>query len=130
MKIKFKKWGLSLIISSFFIISFTNCNKKIELNGFDSAAWKEDKSGCLGKRYKQLTALNQMTEQLSGIGESQMLDILGRPNRYELGERGVRNYEYYLKGDTSCLDMTEKSIPRLIVYMDAIGKVSLALVKE
>ena len=128
MKKNIEKWGL--ILGSFLIITITSCDKKIELSGFDSVAWKEDKSGCLGKRNKQLPALNQMTEQLSGVGESQMLEILGRPNRYELGERGIRNYEYYLNGDTSCLDLTEKNISRLIVYMDAIGKVTLALIKK
>jgi hypothetical protein len=112
-----------------FTLVLTNCNKKLDLKGFDSVSWKADKNGCNGLRNKQSTVLNKISSSMIGISESQLLDILGKPNRYELGERGTRNYEYYLKGDKSCLQVNEKLIPRLIVYMDAIGKVSLVLIK-
>lgn len=79
------------------------CSKSLpSLNGIDLAAWKDDKNGCRGVRAKAIEALDLQKEKIKALSESQVADLLGKPDRTELYRRNQKFYTYYLEPSEKC----------------------------
>ncbi len=93
---------ISLCLIGF--IALSACQETPELKGFDQKIWKEDKLGCKNQREKYIPLLLDNKDKLIGLGQNQILSLLGRPDFSELYQRGQRYYIYYYAEDKPCQD--------------------------
>ncbi len=94
---------------SYLVIYFllSSCEKiEIETQQFSSKQWKSDKSGCNGQRLKMRSALMDVQDLVKGKPESQVVEILGKPDGVDLFKRGQKFFIYQInnpacKADTA-----------------------------
>lgn len=80
-----------------------SCQKSLpDLKDFDSAAWKNDPLGCLNEREKLLNQLEKNKEKFIGLGQNQVLSILGKPDIQNLYQRNQRFYVYFYQKGRQC----------------------------
>lgn len=97
MKIK------NLVYSLFVFMLLSSCQKEVKIEGFDNEAWKKDQNGCSGIRNEKVDFLKQKKEQLLGLREQQVVQLLGRPDRKELYKRGQKMFIYFTdNGNPKC----------------------------
>jgi outer membrane protein assembly factor BamE (lipoprotein component of BamABCDE complex) len=84
--------------------------------GFDTDAWKEDKNGCLGKREEMLAQFDKSKDQLMGMRERELLQILGRPDKQDLHKRNQKFYIYYVQPGNQC-EESNALVPGRILRM-------------
>ena len=118
------KPSLFMMLINIFILS--SCEKKIDLGKFNSQAWINDFNGCDGSREIQMIYLDDIKSRFTGMRESQVIKILGKPNKQELGERNVKMYIYYYKPGKQCF-MSRKSsqTATLNIDFDALDRIAL-----
>ena len=107
----------------------SSCEKAINLGQFDPQIWKVDFNGCDGSRTSQMQHLAKVKKEFYGISESQLLKILGKPNREELGERGKRTYLYFIAPGKQCLMNESGKAFFLAIDIDALNRVSVFSLK-
>ena len=123
--VSIKLLSLLLLIS---ILPFASCNKKIDLENFNPQDWRRDFNGCDGTREILMNALGHIKPQLLGIQESQLVEILGKPNKQELGERVKKSYLYYIIPGKQCV-FRKNETKILVVDFDALDRVALFSIK-
>ncbi len=101
---KFRKYLSVLMILG--LMSLCACQDIPNLEGFDQAIWKNDKLGCTSEREKYIPVILKNKERLIGLGQNQILALLGKPDFSELYQRGQRYYIYYYAKDKPCKDET------------------------
>ncbi len=107
-------------------ISICACDKKINLGEFDKNGWKSDFNGCKGIRELQLKHIDLIKKEFTGMRETQLHEILGKPNKQELKERNCKTYYYYVSPGAQCTGSENpKGVSSLIVELDALNRVSL-----
>jgi hypothetical protein len=90
----------SLLLSVIFCLS---CSRPIpELAGFDRAVWKNDPKGCNRNRIQFLAALNEQRNKLKGLSESDLVAVLGNPDKKDLSEHHEKFYSYFIEPATDC----------------------------
>ncbi len=72
------------------------------LKDFDAESWKKDRMGCMDKRASLIGSLTAQKEILKGLGQNQIIEILGKPDFQELASRNQRFYIYYYKRGQAC----------------------------
>ncbi len=108
------------------LISICSCDKKIQLGSFNPTRWQNDFNGCDGNREIQLRFLNGLKKDFEGLSETQLISILGKPNKQELKERNCKSYYYYCAPGKQCfMNLGAEKTAYLIVEMNAISRVSL-----
>ncbi|MBL7862609.1 MAG: hypothetical protein JNJ65_15695 [Cyclobacteriaceae bacterium] len=108
-----KWWWLSLILCA--------CGKPLpDLAPIDLEPWKSDKGGCLQVRSASIDALILQREELKGLSETDLINLLGRPDRNELYKRNQKFYYYDLEPGLACADAV-KNNQQLVVRFNAMG---------
>lgn len=101
-----KKILLYIIIS----ITFGACgSSSIEIKGFDSTTWKNDKNGCLNKRKQFLSQIVAQKSELIGLYETDVVKLFGSPDMHELDKKGKKSYYYYLEPSKKCGSNSERT---------------------
>lgn len=109
-----KWWWLSVILIS--------CGKSLpDLAPIDLNSWKSDKGGCQQIRSQSLPSLSEQREELKGLSETQVIQLLGRPDRNELYKRNQKFYYYDLEAGKSCSDSLESN-QQLVLRFNAMGR--------
>lgn len=118
------RWS-SLLGLVFFLVG---CGKSLpELKGIDTAEWKSDTHGCLGKRTSYVEAMRSQKNTLLGLSEIQVVEMLGNPDRNELYKRNQKFYYYYLQPDRDCPTPQVNPL-RLSIRFNAMGLAKEVLV--
>jgi len=105
----------------FFILFITSCGKSLpELESLDLNAWKNDKNACGEYRASTILEIQRQKEKLLALKESQIIELLGRPDRNELLKRNQKFFYYYLKPSPDCLNASTES-KRLAIRFNAMG---------
>lgn len=78
------------------------CKETPSLKNFDTNIWKKDLLGCMDKRGAYIQSLASQKNILKGLGQNQIIEILGKPDFQELGSRNQRFYIYYYKRGAQC----------------------------
>lgn len=112
-----------LVILMFLVGVVSSCQKEVSLKKFNKWTWKADYNGCDGNREVQMQYLGEIKQELVGISEVQLLDILGRPNKHELDERKRKRYVYYFMVGKQCIMSTASGTRALVVELDALNRV-------
>lgn len=112
---------LFLIISSAVLIA---CSPATKSFSFDSDTWKNDLSGCLGKRLAMKNQVESSRLKILQMKERELRPILGKPDAEELLERSNKIYIYYLTPGPKCQG-TQKEGPVITwaIRFDALGTV-------
>jgi outer membrane protein assembly factor BamE (lipoprotein component of BamABCDE complex) len=93
------------------------CAKNLPtLDGMDVAQWKEDKNGCHRIREKSIVVLKSQLEKIKALSESQVADLLGKPDRTELYKRNQKFYTYFLEPSEKCEASIQKSRKLIIRF--------------
>jgi hypothetical protein len=116
-----KKYFLLSLLLPLFIA----CSEPTRMEGFDSSAWQQDKNGCQEKRSQMISDFDGIRRELYGRPESEIKDILGKPDAEQLMRRGQRVFIYYLEPGAHCNERNKLSeANRAEVRFNALHKVS------
>jgi len=108
-----------LLLFSVVLVAFS-CGKPLpDLSPIDLHQWKEDKGGCKNIRTSFLPDLISQKEELKGLSEDAIIELLGRPDRNELYKRNQKFYYYDLEPGKPC-DSTAHN-QQLILRFNAMG---------
>lgn len=91
------------------------------IEGLNQKEWKEDKNGCLQKRASMISKLKEQKNKLQGLSESQIIELLGRPDHNELYKRNQKFFSYYLQHGPSCLSDSIATV-KLVLRFTAMGR--------
>ena len=104
----------------FLLLIVTYCGKPLpDLAPINLNTWKEDKGGCNGKRVSFVEELQHQKDELKGLSEKDIIQLLGRPDHNELYTRNQKFYYYDIEPGKSCLD--QASGKQLIIRFTAMG---------
>jgi outer membrane protein assembly factor BamE (lipoprotein component of BamABCDE complex) len=101
----------------FILVSLVSvaCNGNLPtLNGIDLKTWAADKNGCKHVREKSINALTAQIDKLKTLDETQIAQLLGRPDQTELYKRNQKFYTYFLEPSAKCSPSNQKA-KKLIV---------------
>jgi hypothetical protein len=104
-----------------FLLIFTGCSKSLpELENLDLSAWKNDKHACGEYRLNSIEVIRTQKEKLLALKESQIIELLGRPDRNELYKRNQKFFYYNLQPDSTCTNPVGNAA-RLAIRFNAMG---------
>lgn len=103
------------------ILLCAGCGKSLPvLENVDLKEWKSDKNGCLGKRAAMEVALSAQKEKILTLSETQVIQLLGRPDQNELYKRNQKFYSYFITPAPACDSPSLKST-KLVIRFNAMG---------
>ena len=86
-----------------FLLTAFGCGKPLpEFSDMNLETWKTDKKGCDGARQSMIEPLKNQWQKLQGLSEMQIIDLLGRPDEYDLGKRHQKFFGYWLAPGLPC----------------------------
>ena len=104
-----------------FVLIVTSCGKSLpEIENLNLEEWKKDKNACGNYRSDNIEALRSQKERLLALKESQIIELLGRPDRNELYKRNQKFFHYYLEAGSDCTHAKENA-SRMIIRFNAMG---------
>lgn len=120
---KMKKWlFLSVIIIS--------CGKPLpDLAPLNLEQWRDDKNGCARMREQSISHLIDQLEELKGLSEKDVIELLGRPDRNELYKRNQKFYYYDVDPGKACADSILEN-QQLVLRFNAIGRAKEVTVEK
>jgi len=112
-----------LFLTLLLLINCTNRHPGIE--GFDEVSWTADPNGCKGVRSGQIAQLMQHKDELLGLDENEVRNLLGPPDRHELYVRGQKFFQYFTSPGPPC-SLTEGAQQNsyLSIRFNALGRSS------
>src|SRR6266581_1825306 len=96
------------------------CGKSLPvINGIDLTQWKNDKNGCNHYREKTTDLLTSQLDKLKALDETQISQLLGKPDQTELYKRNQKFYTYFLEPSAKCNPSQEVS-KKLVIRFNGI----------
>ncbi|HET9052732.1 MAG TPA: hypothetical protein VFM90_01065 [Cyclobacteriaceae bacterium] len=109
---------------------FSACGKEIpKLEGVDLEHWRKDKNACGTYRTETMETLVAQKEKLLALKETQIVSLIGRPDRNELYKRNQKFFYYYLKPAPDCTHYNGAATTRLTIRFNAMGLAKEVLVE-
>lgn len=105
-----------IYLLSFILILLQACSTKIDLEKFNGENWKNDPNGCKGLRIKEVANLQEIRDKLIGLGEPELQQILGKPDKKTLHERMNHVTTYYIDKGPKCDDPTVQGNALILEY--------------
>src|SRR4249919_1089239 len=103
-----------------FILLISACGKPLPtLDGIDLKQWKDDKNGCNHYREGVVDLLASQFDKLKALDESQIANLLGKPDQTELYRRNEKFYTYFLEPSAKCTPSSKKS-KKLVIRFNGI----------
>ena len=110
-----------LVLFSLFFSLLLSCGKPLPtLDEIDLEKWKEDKAGCTMVRQTFINQLDQQREKIKSLSESEVVELLGRPDKNELLKRNQKFFYYYLEPSPTC-PQGNLEFKKLMIRFNAIG---------
>jgi hypothetical protein len=112
------------LISVFILLLtiFISClNENKPLLTFDVDGWKNDKWGCSGNRLKLANELKKAKEELKGLNQREIANLLGQPDQRELYKRNQVFYTYFMAGSDKCSN-TSQAKKTFIVRFNSLNQ--------
>ncbi len=97
------------------------CGKPLPtLDNIDIEKWKEDKAGCTMVRKDLIDQLDHQREKIKSLSESEVVELLGRPDKNELLKRNQKFFYYFLEPGPACPG-GNPVFKKLMIRFNAIG---------
>ena len=101
---------------------FITCGKPLpDLAPIDLEQWKNDKGGCTRHRIIFLEEIQKQKDELKGLSEKDIIQLLGRPDHNELYKRNQKFYYFDIEPGKNCNDHTATAGQQLIIRFTAMG---------
>jgi hypothetical protein len=100
---------------------FFSCSKQPILPGFDSQKWQDDADGCDSQRIQLVDEVLNRKAELVGLGQNEIVEIFGKPNRHELYSRNKKAFVYFVGGGPDCIEQKEIA-DKLVIRFNGIGR--------
>ena len=98
------------------------CNNSTQLTGIDKERWAEDPNGCKGLRMEMYDDLKKNLENIKGSTQTELVELLGKPDMNELYKRSQKFFIYHLSPHKSCnSDTTVTDNVYLSIRFNAMG---------
>ncbi|UJP64248.1 hypothetical protein [Mongoliitalea daihaiensis] len=125
MKNRFDSLAFVLILLSFLTFSFA-CSSKVEIEGIDFEAWKNDRGGCKGDRLAALDTFRPLKDELLGKDNQALMKTLGRPDQVELADRSQSFFIYFAEPGPECEQFVKQNEEplKIILRLNALSRVS------
>ena len=108
-----------LIIS----LIFCSCVKKVSIDDFDDAIWKDDPYACKLERIELIESLLDQKEKLINLSQNEVKALLGAPDEHELYSRNQKFFKYYTEPSSKC-EKPKENARYLQIRFNALGYVS------
>lgn len=110
-----------LVWFSLFFAVLLSCGKPMPtFDHIDIEKWKEDKAGCTLIRQPLIDQLDQQREKIKSLSESEVVELLGRPDKNELLKRNQKFFYYFLEPGPTCPNGNPE-FKKLMIRFNAIG---------
>lgn len=97
------------------------CGKPLpSLEGVDKDRWEKDKNGCNNVRGSMRQAIDLEKEKLLTLNQTQIVELLGRPDRNELSSRNQKFFHYYIGPGPGCGNSDSLAV-KLVIRFNAMG---------
>ncbi|MFQ3212590.1 MAG: hypothetical protein ACI9XJ_002042 [Marivirga sp.] len=113
------KQSFLLLFTSILLLS---CDKLPELNGFDREAWVLDLDGCENNRLALIDTILVQQDKLKGLGQNQVIEILGKADQHELYERSQKFFIYHLQPGRNCANYTGKYFKAFYIRFNSLNQ--------
>ena len=100
---------------------FIGCSEETRLTGFDTQGWKDDKMGCTSHRLNLIDELMQRQSEITGLGQEEVVDLLGKPDMHELYSRNKKSFTYFLAQGPDCPEALDNPA-KLVIRYDGLGR--------
>lgn len=115
--------------SFLFVLLVSSCGNPLPtLEGIDLTAWKDDKNGCVGYRSQSLEALQLQKDKIKALSETEIVKLLGRPDRNELYKRNQKFFHYFLEPGVVC-GIDNKTPKRLSIRFNATERAKEVIIE-
>lgn len=112
----------------FLAFSAFACNKPLPtITSFSTQTWQKDPHGCNGYRARTEAELAKEADNLRGLSQMQIVNVLGKPDQNELYKRNQKFFYYWLSGSPICGE--KKVAKRLSVRFNAMGYAKEVLIE-
>lgn len=106
------------------LLSFA-CSEKPKIEGFNSEVWKKDKKGCSGKRAYLAEIILSKSQELRGLDDDEIAELLGKPEATDWESRERKIYFYYIQAGSQCDSSLILEGAKIAIEFDALGRVHL-----
>lgn len=102
------------------------CSSKVEIEGIDFEAWKNDRGGCKGDRLAALEVFRPIKDELLGKDNQALMKTLGRPDQVELADRSQSFFIYFAEPGPDCPQFEKQNEEplKIILRLNALSRVS------
>ena len=114
----------TIIALIFCTISLCHCSKSPQIRNFDAKAWAKDVKACSGKRLVPSDTLFAQRDKLLGLGDTEIIALLGKPDAQDLDERNVKYLYYYYTPGIQCNSENEKGQHYIRFRLNSVSLVS------
>jgi len=117
--------NLQVIIKNSLALAFLlliSCGQGSILTNFDSQKWQTDKDGCNNQRGALAEEIISRKNELTGLGQQKITELLGTADRHELYSRNKKAFVYFISGGPNCPKQLEKEVSKLVIRFDGIGR--------
>lgn len=96
--------GYKKLKLAFIFFALLSCQQSLPtLTNFDKEKWVNDKNGCEGDRDAMIINLLDQKENILSLNESQIIRLLGRPDKIQLYQRNQKFFLYIIQPDSNCV---------------------------
>ncbi len=122
---------MKIFILAVFLVFMAGCTgKPASLENFDEKAWQNDKNGCDNVRAGMMDELESSLDQLKGLSENDILDLLGAPDLNQLYKRNQKFYIYQITPSLECGSTGQASQFFLEIRFSATNLATEIMIKE
>ncbi|MGY6523361.1 MAG: hypothetical protein ACXIUD_16645 [Mongoliitalea sp.] len=102
------------------------CSSKLEMEGVDFEAWKNDRGGCKGDRLASVETFRPLKDELLGKDNQALMKTFGRPDQVELADRSQSFFIYFAEPGPECEQFVKKEEEplKIILRLNALNRVS------
>jgi len=115
----------------FLLTAIAGCSSTPSLEGFDRESWTRDERSCQNLRPALVPQIEKVQGQLMGLGHTQVIRLLGKPEGKSMEKSGQREFYYYVESGPQCQDKNlYTQANKLVVRFDVLDRVNLVTFRK
>ena len=113
------------------LLGTASCTSSPSLEGFDRERWTQDERSCRNIRPGLVPQLEKVQGELLGLGHTQVIRLLGKPEGKSMEKSGQREFYYYVEAGPQCQDKNRYTqANKLVVRFDVLDRVNLVTFRK
>lgn len=113
------------------LLGAAGCSSSPSLKGFDRESWARDERSCQNIRPKLLPQLEKVQQEFLGLGHTEVIRLLGKPEGKSMEKSGQRAFYYYVEAGPQCQDKNlYTQANKLVLRFDVLDRVNLVTFRK